>query len=236
MKFLRLHHTPHQKKIIAFIIAVIIFILLVIISCDFYARQKAEPYIYRSVDAIPYNEVGMVLGVSKTVGKISNEYFLNRINTAVKLYNAKKIKYIMISGAKCPYRNYNEMEDMHNSLVERGIPPDVIIQDGAGYRTLDSIVRAKKLLNMKKFTIISQHFHNTRAVYIAKFYKLDVVAIDAPDCGLFYWELQTFMREHLAKVKMILDLHLLKTKPAIDSGAYMVVPDSVRFSEITSSN
>ncbi len=234
MEFLRLHHAPHQKKIIAFVIATIISGLLIILLCDFYARQKAGPYIYRSVDAIPYNEVGMVLGVSRTVGKISNEYFFNRIDVAVKLYKAGKIKYIMVSGAKCPGRNYDEMEDMKNALLDHGIPPDVIIQDGAGFRTLDSIIRAKNLLNMKKFTIISQHFHNTRAVYIARFYKLDVVAIDAPDCGLFYWELQTFIREHLAKVKMMLDLHILKTKPAINSAIYMVVPDSVRFSEITS--
>ena len=100
---------------------------------------------------------------------------------------------------------------MAEYLIELGVPEDIIIKDYAGFRTLDSVVRAKKVFNCSSLIIVSQEFHNKRAIFIADHYDLDAVAYNARDVqrrtGSFHW------REFLARPLMILDLFVFNSKP-----------------------
>jgi SanA protein len=122
----------------------------------------------------------------------------------VKLYNAGKIDCIIVSGDN-HRRNYNEPEAMRKALVAKGIPNKAIFLDYAGFRTLDSVVRAKEIFGQDSYTIISQQFHNERAIFIAGKKKIDAIGFNARDAKLQYGY-KTLIREVFARCKVFLDL------------------------------
>jgi len=134
------------------------------------------------------------------------------------------VKYLLVSGTDDPETSYDEIADMRDALHKRGIPDTVIMSDKDGNRTLDSIIRAKELLGLKKFTIISQNDHNARAQYIARYYGLDTVGFNAmtPDLFISRWEVE--LHESEAKIKMLLDLYILKTRPEVSGSTGIHVP------------
>ena len=97
---------------------------------------------------------------------------------------------------------------MRDSLVARGIPAEDIFLDGKGYRTINSVINANKVFGLKSFTIISQEFHNERALYQAEHLELDLENLQAfnakmPKSRRAYL---TSIREYFARVKMFWDL------------------------------
>lgn len=191
-----------------------------------HVKSTTRPFLYDSVESIPYNDVALVLGTSRTDHKLPNEYFNCRIEAAVNLYKKGKVKYLLVSGAARPKANYDETADMRNALRKRGIPDNVILADPDGHRTLDSIVRAGELFGLKKFTIVSQEDHNARAQYISIYYGLDTVAFNAVTPDLFVSRVGVEIREKLAKIKMLLDLYIFKTRPAVSDKTGIRIPAS----------
>ena len=166
---------------------------------------------YSDTDSIPENNVGLLLGTSKFMRNgNSNQYFENRISATIQLYKAGKIKNVVISGDNSK-KDYNEPEDMKNELIKRGIPEDRIYLDFAGFRTYDSVFRMKEIFGQDRFTIISQEFHNQRAVYIASALKLNAIGFNAKDVNA-YNGFKTKIREKFARVKMFIDL-IFEKKP-----------------------
>ena len=187
----------------------------IIIFCNVATYSNSEKYLYEDVNKIPYNEYGLVLGVSKTVHGRENFYFTDRMNAAARLYHKGKIKYILASGASRTNHHYDGPSDMVRALVARRVPADRIIKDNCGYRTLDSIYRAHDVFGLKKFTVISQYSHIARAVYIARKRDMDVIGFAADNGRVSYFTIFDRFREYLAKVKMMLDLYILNTKAKV---------------------
>ena len=181
-------------------------LIFAVIVCDNYeVRHTAKAFIYQNIDSIPQNKAGLLLGTSKLLRSgLPNQYFQNRIQATVDLYKAGKIEVVVISGDNSR-KGYNEPEDMKSELMLRGIPEDKIYLDYAGFRTLDSVVRMEKIFGQKSFTIISQKFHNQRAIYIAHAKGLQVVGYNAEDVNA-YSGFKTQLREKFARVKLFLDL------------------------------
>ena len=146
----------------------LIVLVITIYVCNRTIQKNSETYIYSTVSDIPYNKVGLLLGTSPKLksGK-ANLYFDYRIKAATELYNAGKVKYILVSGDN-RRNSYNEPEEMKKALIAAGIPDQRIILDYAGLRTLDSVVRAHLIFGLERFTLISQQFHNERAIYLAQ--------------------------------------------------------------------
>lgn len=146
-----------------------------------------------------------MLGTSRyTKRGFENPYFANRIKAAVQLYKKGKIKHILVSGDN-RLKEYNEPRFMLNALLKEGIPESAITMDFAGFRTLDSIVRCREVFGQQKTTIISQKFHNQRALFLANHRKLDAVGFNAQDVPLA-WSWKVRFREYLARCKAVLDL------------------------------
>ncbi|MEO7309430.1 MAG: ElyC/SanA/YdcF family protein [Chitinophagaceae bacterium] len=122
-----------------------------------------------------------------------------------------KIKYTIASG-DISRKGYNEPEDMRVVLIALGIPDSAIVLDDAGFRTFDSVIRGKEILGEAAFIIISQPFHNGRAIYIARHNGIAAVGFNAKDVTARYG-LKTRLREVLARVKLLMDIHPLNTKP-----------------------
>jgi SanA protein len=174
--------------------------------------KSTSPQIFNDVSKIEARTVGLVLGTSRLnrYGK-SNLYFKYRIEAATALFQAGKIKHIIVSGDNS-HKEYDETTDMHDALVEAGIPDSCITLDYAGFRTLDSVVRCLKIFGQTDVIIISQEFHNERALFIANYYKMNALAFSTKDVPARY-SIRTMLREYLAKCKAVLDLYVLKKEP-----------------------
>ena len=167
------------------VIILIVLSLISILWANSTINKQTENKIYTETNSIPENKVGLLLGTSKFLrnGK-SDQYFENRIAATVQLFKTGKIKNIVISGDNSK-KEYNEPEDMKNELTKRGVPEKHIYLDFAGFRTYDSVYRMKEIFGQDRFTIISQKFHNQRAVYIANSLKLDAVGFNAKDVNAY---------------------------------------------------
>ncbi len=204
-----------MKKIfknLPFIFSVTIISILLIIIVSENIIKANKDYCYDDIDDIPFNKVGLVLGTSKFIGKNwLNYYYKYRIDATVNLYKTGKIKFVLVSGDNSQH-SYNEPKTIKDDLINRGIPGSKIYLDYAGFRTFDSVIRSKKIFGQKKITIISQRFHNERAVFIAKHNGIEAVGYNAkPVTGKN--GIKTRIRERLARVKAILDVYILRTKP-----------------------
>lgn len=193
------------KRWVKRIIIGLILLISFIIGVDLYVEHTTKPYIYSNTNNIPKYKVGLLLGTSKYVGNNRiNLFYKYRIDAAVALFKSGKINYILISGDN-GHHAYNEPETMRDDLINAGIPEERLVLDYAGFRTLDSVIRAHHVFGLNEFTIISQRFHNERAVYIARQYGLNVNAYNAQDVNIRSGN-KVLIREKLARTKMVFDL------------------------------
>lgn len=182
-----------------------ILVVLAIIVINRYVSNTVQDKIFTQIDQLPHNRVGLLLGTGKYLnnGHI-NLYYQYRIQAAVELFKAGKIDYVLVSGDNSNTK-YDEPTTIKNDLIKNGIPENRIVLDYAGFRTLDSVVRSKLVFNLNSVTIISQKFHNERALYLAIKNGINAIAFNAKDVNRHYG-LRTQIREKLARVKMMLDL------------------------------
>ena len=186
-------------------------ILLVVIICNAKVENAAAGKTFSKVEDVPHNKVGLVLGTGKTMeGGFINPYYQYRVNAAVKLWKNHKIQSIIISGDNST-TDYNEPADFRKDLIKLGVDSNHIYLDYAGFRTFDSMIRLKKIFGQDSVTIISQQFHNERALYIAKREGIVAIGFNARDVNVKQ-SLWMQVRERLARVKLFVD-YLAGTEP-----------------------
>jgi SanA protein len=194
-----------KKRILSILFVEISLLLLSVFIPNYIIKKNASDKIYTDVKSIKKNKVGLLLGTSKLLasGRI-NLYYQFRVDAAVALYKAGKIDFILVSGDNSTVDN-DEPTDFKNDLMKNGVPEEKIFLDYAGFRTLDSVVRAKEIFGQSKITIISQKFHNERDIYLAEKYDISAVGFNAKDVsGRYGFKVQ--LREYLARTKVFVDL------------------------------
>ncbi len=200
------------KKIFKWSFILAIFSSSLIVSSNYWIIKSTASQLHTDILKIPSNNVAILLGASKTLRNGSeNLFFKYRIEAAAELYRSGKIKHIIVSGDNSK-KEYDEATDMENSLIALGVPDSCITKDYAGFRTLDSMVRCLKIFGQNNITVISQKFHNQRAVFIGNYYDMNVVAFNAKDVP-DYFSLKVRFREYIAKFKAVLDLYIFHTQP-----------------------
>lgn len=173
---------------------------------------STKDQLYTSVKTIPKTKVGIVLGTSRFLSTgTKNLYFSYRIEAAKQLFNSGKVNYLILSGDN-RVNNYNEPKDMQEALIEEGIPDSCLVLDYAGLRTFDSMVRCKQIFGQDSVIVISQEFHNARAVFIANKIGLTAFGFNAKKVTTQQTTKMKF-REFFSRTKCILDLYVLNTKP-----------------------
>jgi SanA protein len=181
------------------------FGLFAVICLDTYVLLETENQTFQSTEEIPHNKVGLLLGTSKFManGDI-NLYYLYRIKAAEELFKAGKIDFILVSGDNGRI-GYNEPLLFKKDLILLGIPEEKIVLDYAGFSTLDSVLRAQKIFGLNSFTVISQRFHNERAIFLAKQKGISAIGFNAETVTGKY-SIKTELREYLARTKACLDI------------------------------
>lgn len=207
------------KNIFSSILLLIIFFFIVSIIIYFYISNYSASYIYSDINSIPENKAGLVLGTSPvTISGEASLFFITRLQATKDLIDNKKITYIIVSGDNKTV-SYNEPKYMRNYLLKIGVNDDTIIQDYGGRRTLDSVLRSNEVFNQNEITIISQKFHNERAIFIARKNGINAIAFNAKYPYKKYEDnilvnTRTFLRELFARDLAVYDI-LINKKPAI---------------------
>ena len=173
-------------------------------ACDLRISYGVDDRVYTSSAIIPEAPVALLLGTAKTFQGYPNAFYTRRIEAAAELYHSGKVRGILISGDN-GRSDYNEPEDMREDLILSGVPPEFITLDYAGFRTLDSIVRAKEVFGQSRLTIVSQRFHVERALYLAKEHGIDAIGYVAGDPLSRNSRLRVRAREILARTAAVLD-------------------------------
>ena len=195
-----------MKKFLVFITIMIVICLLIVIACQIVVKHSAKGRLYDDVDEIPHREVGLLLGTNP-LGRSGrpNQFFFRRIDATVAMYEAGKVDRIIISGARRG-DEYDEPEAMREALVNRGVPDSILILDGEGFRTIASIKWAKEVFGADTLTIISQQFHNERALFLAQHFGMDTVAYNAANTSSRKWRIIMMGRECLSRVKAVAEV------------------------------
>lgn len=193
----------------------VIFFIFVILFILWYSNHKVESIskgrTFSELSQVPPMKTGLLLGTSKYLKNgYVNHYFANRVEAASELFHGGKIRYIIISGDN-GRSSYDEPTDMKNELIKNGVDSTKIYLDYAGFRTFDSMVRVKEIFSQDSILLISQKFHNERAIYIADKLNLYALGYNAKDVDKAYG-LMTMTREKFARVKVILDF-VIGAKP-----------------------
>jgi SanA protein len=193
------------------VLLVLLAVLAGITWTNMAAVLAARGRIFQDPEEVPAGRVGLVFGCDDEIAGRENLFFRYRIDAAAELWHSGRLRCIIVSGDNRTHQ-YNEPRKMRQALIEAGVPGDKIVCDFAGLRTLDSVVRAKKIFGADQLVFITQRFQNERAIYLARANGINAVGYEARDVsGRQGWK--TWLREVGARVKMWLDVKVLGTGP-----------------------
>ena len=160
---------------------------------------------------IPNKTVAIVLGAKIFDNNRLSATLRDRLEIARRLYTAKKVKKILLTGGHRTHSN-NEVRAMYLWLRKQGIPQKVLYTDHAGFRTLDSMARAVKVFEVEDALIVTQRFHLRRSVFLAKQMGINAEGVIA-DRRRYSGRMKNQMREFIARFKAVLDIYVLGTQP-----------------------
>ena len=166
--------------------------VLLLILANVWVVALTSGRTYNKISKVPSRDCALVLGTSpKMRSGVANPYFTARMDAVGTLYHHGKIKKIIVSGEKS--ENYDEPAAMKRFLVyTEGVPDNIIIEDPKGFNTHKSILRCKNVYGQKNVIIVSQGFHNLRALFFARNNGMNALGYDAQDVS----KNESFYRNH----------------------------------------
>lgn len=202
------------KRIFQIFIGVGILILLVILICNVGVVCNADGRVYDNPGEMPHHRLGLLLGTSPITPRgIHNGSFDNRIKAAAELYKAGKINKLIVSGGDYTGKEKygcDEPRSMRDSLIANGVSPDDIFMDYEGLTTIKSLAKVGEYYSYPDtVTIISQGYHNQRAIAMADRMGIPAVAYSADVPPSLFYRIKNYGREALARVKMVATLYLV---------------------------
>ncbi|MBX4200506.1 YdcF family protein [Candidatus Parcubacteria bacterium] len=196
-----------MKKFYTFI-ALIFLVVAVVFTVNFSVHLFSAPYIYQRNSQIPNAEAAIILGASVISNATLSPILKDRTNTAIQLYNTKKIKKILVSGDNAEV-NYNEVDPVRRYLLSKGVLDQDIFLDHAGFDTYSTMYRARDIFQVSSVLIVSQSFHLPRAVFIARKLGIDAYGVSADGGHILF---ANYLREVFANEKAMFDL-ITNAKP-----------------------
>ena len=168
-------------------------------------EAQSAPFMIDDPVRLPTIEVALVLGAAP-IGPEGgpNRYFEYRLDAAAALWHARKVKYLLVSGDN-RRKDYDEPSAMREGLIRRGVPPEAIYRDFAGLRTLDSVLRAQSIFGQKRLIVVSQRFHLSRAIFLARDAGIEAWGFEARDVVRAY-SLLTELRRYPSALRAYFDV------------------------------
>ena len=188
------------KKLLLVLGVLCLAVAILFVSVNARVIRSSSPRLISADAATNLENVDciLVLGSSVQPNGTLNRVVRERVDTALALYERSVSERLLMSGDHGKV-NYDEVNAMKQYCVDKGVNPDVIFLDHAGFNTYDSIYRAKAIFGVQKMIIVSQEYHLYRAVYIANKLGIEAYGVAAEqeaDTALI-----TNLRESVARVK-----------------------------------
>ena len=150
-------------------------------------------------DSAPKSDCIVVLGCGVYADKTPSPMLADRLKVGIELYKKGAAPKIIMSGDH-GRENYDEVNVMKQYAIEAGVPSEDIFMDHAGFSTYESIYRAKEIFCAEKIIIVSQEYHLSRALVIAKELELEAVGVSA-DLRDYSGQQKREIREVIARSK-----------------------------------
>ena len=183
-----------------------------IAGANWWILHRAKGHLHTSLEQVPANDVAIVLGTSPRIrGGWSNPFFEARMDAAAALIRSGKVRHLLLSGDN-GRSSYDEPSAMQEALTKRGVSAEAMTLDYAGFRTLDSMARAREVFDLHRCTIVTDDFHQARAVFLAQKHGLEATGFVSKPVP-WKWSKKTRTREIGSRVKAWLDIYILRTKP-----------------------
>jgi SanA protein len=160
------------------------------------------PYTYDTIEEVPEAQVVLIPGAAVLRNGGLSPVFKARVDVAMDLYRAGKVDKILVSGDNSTV-SHNEVNPVRNYLLEKGIPPEDIFLDHAGFDTYSSMYRARDIFGVESMVISTQSFHLPRAVVIARALGVPAYGVRADVEHLLF---RNYVREAFANVKAVMNL------------------------------
>ncbi len=193
-----------KKKLVKRFIVITLAFSVILIAFVFFItlniQNFSKPYIVNkeSPDK-PSCYTAIILGASVHKNGNLSSILLDRVNSALDLYKAGRVKRFLLSGDH-GQTDYDEVNTMKNYLIKEGVDSSDIFLDHAGFDTYSSMVRAKEIFKVDSLYIVTQQYHLYRAVYIARKIGLNAYGYVA-DKRKYNAIMKYTLREWLANVK-----------------------------------
>ncbi|MBQ0033702.1 MAG: YdcF family protein [Bacteroidales bacterium] len=184
----------------------------VMYCCDRTIMRAADGRCFDRAEDLPASQWGILFGTGRN--RRANEYYDSRLAAAIELYQTGKISFVFISGENL-HKDYQEVDSMYQAMLAIGVPPERIVCDTAGRDTYSTLLHARELADTTRVILISQRFHNERALYYAEQMQIDALAYNAAPNSVWYKRLRDYAREKLARVKAILKNQLASPAAAL---------------------
>jgi SanA protein len=173
--------------------------------------REASPYLCAGIDDAPSRLVAIVPGCRVYPDGTPSAMLEDRLAAALDLYRAGKVEKILVSGDHgAP--EYDEVAAMRRWLEARGVGAQDVFSDHAGFRTLDTMVRAAEVFEVKGAIVCTQEFHLARSVFLARRAGIDAVGVPA-DRRVYKGARLNVLRETYARAAAFLDANVLGTGP-----------------------
>jgi SanA protein len=101
---------------------------------------------------------------------------------------------------------------MKKALLARGVPESALHLDYAGFRTLDSMARARMVFGVHEVTVITDDFHLARSLFLADSFGLKAVGYSPAPVPLRS-SVKTRVRETVARPASLVDVYVLHRQP-----------------------
>ncbi|MBD3307129.1 hypothetical protein GF339_11945 [candidate division KSB3 bacterium] len=190
-----------------------------------FMQWTLEESLYREAEAVPKAYTALILGAKVfSSGRLSH-MLEDRVLTGLELYQQGKVQKLLLSGDHGQVE-YDEVNAMREYLLDRGVPPQDIFMDHAGFRTYESMYRARDVFQVQDVVIVTQEFHLARSVYTARALGLEaygLVADRRPYTPAS--QMKSDLREILARVKAFLDVEILRPTPTYLGEAIPITGD-----------
>ncbi len=109
----------------------------------------------------------LVLGAGLKPDGTPNHMLQDRLDKGIELYREGVAPKLLLSGDN-GQEEYDEVNAMKEYALNAGIPSKDIFMDHAGFSTYESMYRARDIFLVKKAIIITQKYHQYRALYTAR--------------------------------------------------------------------
>lgn len=185
---------------------IIIVLMLIILGINLYVKLSTKNQIIENNDYSNLKDIDCIVVLGAGIwGDKPSPMLEDRLLQAIALYNNNVSSKIIMSGDHGK-EDYDEVNTMKKFAVEKGIPPEDIFMDHAGFSSYDSIYRAKEIFETKKIVIVTQEYHLYRALYIANRLGLEAYGVGADPrqyVGATYREAREILARNKDFVKCI---------------------------------